>query len=85
MRRIKNDGSSTGGGVMQIDKCKCGGDGYIFAEIYKAEVVHYWVECIKCRRWTDTARSEPAAVQNWNDRQEGYIIRRSHHHFNIGY
>ncbi len=71
--------------MIAVTRCKCGGHGIIWLEILKATVFLHWVECDTCHKWTEETRSEPSAVQNWNDKQNSVIIRRRHHIINVGF
>lgn len=70
---------------LTISPCRCGGHGVLQLEVKRADVIIYWVECDTCHKWTEETRSEPSAVQNWNDRQGGIIARRKHHLVNAGF
>lgn len=58
---------------MKLELCRCGSKAQPFLEHIIGGIELYWYECTACHKFTQEARSEAAARQNWNDTQLGKL------------
>ncbi len=60
---------------MNINKCKCGADAFVFREVHESKLRGRWhyVACSKCQWQGDLRKTTKSAIDQWNNGYgEGY-------------